>query len=127
MHSVLRIWGLDNAQILSLTDIDLLLYPNTTIEDCKHIRGDTGYSFTLSENDNWNDHHEDVFQALKRLCPVLNDAKKLGASFEIDTGIYEDDYNSRPITSFYWSAELLQLASKFSILFMFSIYNIIDC
>jgi hypothetical protein len=124
MHILLRISEIDESCITEIVKRFNLLCPEfcVNIKAHSHLLEDNLYSFTLSEENEWQKNHEEILNILSIITPVLLHAKEIGATFEIDICVHLYDYRDSQSLDIYFSNNLLQILATLDIHVGLSVY-----
>jgi hypothetical protein len=82
------------------------------------------FSCSLSRNEEWWDHHEEIHEILQKIRPAIIIAKRGCPSLEIqiDIEVGSPDYSWRLITEVFFTPDLLRLLAELNITIGTSIY-----
>lgn len=125
MYSVIRFTEIRKEEMEKIAILINRQIKDFCVDITPNRRDPHCFSFSLSSEENWWDHHEQIHDCLKIIGSAITKAKNDYPSLEIqiDIEIGGPDYASRFITEIYWTAELLCLLSKLNITLVASIYN----
>jgi len=124
MHSVIRFCQMEESQMKIIAERVNEIIPGLFEDVTPATRVENLFSFSLSEKDEWRDHHDEVLEILKKISPLISPGNIYDGELEIDLCVHVENGDcDRFITELPLSPELIQVLFENRIRFTTSIYN----
>ena len=124
MHSVIRFYQMEESQMRTLAEKVNEVIPGLFENVIPATRVENLFSFSLSEKDDWRDHHDEILEILKKISPVISPGNIYDGELEIDLAVHIAAGDcDRFITELPLSPELIQVLFENRIWFTTTIYN----
>ncbi len=124
MYSVIRFIEVDKYQMEIISIMLNEQIPDFCDDITPNPRNDRCFSFSLSAEENWWEHHEQIRAIISKIASPIDKAREQfpDLQIQIDLEVGYPDYSHRLITEIYWTPDLLCLFLKLNVTLVTSIY-----
>jgi len=118
MYTVLRVYGNKSTLEAVGTEINLIIPGGYDGIDGTGSR----FSVTLSDNDIWWEHQEEVKSHITKIIPVIRKYNGI-VNFEIDVGFFCDEHRGISIYEIRFDHDLLRILCEHDLSLVFTIWG----
>ncbi|MDR1963127.1 MAG: hypothetical protein LBQ50_05065 [Planctomycetaceae bacterium] len=115
MCSHIRILGMNEIDIVEIVSRYRQLFPDFANNTDGCIIKDKNLSLLLSNENNWDNNHDEILRRIPVMTPILSDAIDKGAFVELTVSFDMREYQERNLTAFIFLNTFSKLLSEFSI------------